>query len=88
MILSGAIGFGLFLTIHKTDIWKGKAVKAACFQIIANVFVFYCYNRGFVENTQWNLDKIFGLIGMIFPVVMGTITTITKIYPAIRKHFR
>lgn len=79
MIVSGAVGFSLFLIANFTDIFYGIDAAAGILQLLVNLFVFVSWSKGY--RTSSGVKKFVALMGTMVPVMMATITIYRVLFP-------
>lgn len=81
MVLSGAVGLGLFLIANLTTFMESMNVLAGMLQLGANGFVFWAWGRAFLRAKSFK--KIVAGTGAIVPLIMATITIVRVLLPAL-----
>ncbi|QQG50328.1 MAG: hypothetical protein HZB70_01995 [Candidatus Berkelbacteria bacterium] len=79
MILSGSMGFAFFLIANFSHVFQGANQIAAVIQLAINVFVFVVYWRAYFHSN--GLKKFIAFFGIVFPVVMASITIYRVLWP-------
>lgn len=79
MVLSGSMGFAFFLIANFSTLFAGANQIAAVIQLAINIFVFVVYTKAFIHST--GLKKFIAFWGIVFPVVMASITIYRVLWP-------
>lgn len=72
MVFSGLIGFSFFLIANFTNIFQGLNLMAGILQLVVNTFVFRVWLDAFRKTS--GLTKFVAFWGIIFPIIMASIT--------------
>jgi hypothetical protein len=81
MFLSGLVGFSFFLIANFTNLFTGLNILSGCLQLVVNAFVFWVWLGAF--TTSHGLTRFIAFWGVVFPFIMGTITIIRVLLPAL-----
>jgi hypothetical protein len=82
-VISGIIGFFLFLVITFTSFFVGLNTLAGVLQVMANVFVFVCWAKAY--SRCHGFEKFVALLSVVFPPIMAGITIWRVLIPIVFK---
>jgi hypothetical protein len=79
--ISGLTGLCFFAIANYTDSLQSSNVLAGMLQLGVNSFVFIVWRKAFFRSYRWG--KALAFVGMMVPVVLGSVTIIRVLIPAL-----